>query len=190
MLLVSVQKGGAHFCGGSLLAKDVVLTAAHCLGLGDTNFQAVVGRTDLTKTNEGDQIAVTNTIVHPLFDSGSTWENDFALLFLARPTVATNIQLVELNVQEDYPSSGTVGMVMGWGDVKEQSDKFEASDVLMTVEADIISNDECSSAQGKLDEYNGSYDNLIFPSMICSLTEKQNACKGDSGKNSPIEVCF
>ncbi|KAL3787255.1 hypothetical protein HJC23_004129 [Cyclotella cryptica] len=181
MVDTHMQKGGSHFCGGTLLAKDVVLTAGHCLGLGYSNFQAVVGRTDLTTTDEGDQIAVINAIVHPLFDSTGTWENDFALLFLARPTTANNIQLIELNVQEDYPSSGTIGMVMGWGDVKEQTDKFQASDVLMTVEADIISNDECSSAQGKLDGYNGSYENLIYPSMICTLTEKQNACKGDSG---------
>lgn len=160
------------------------------MGSGYSSFQAVVGRTDITKTDEGDQIAVTNAIVHPLFDSSSTWENDFALLFLARPTTANNVQLIELNVQEDYPSSGTIGMVMGWGDVKEQSDKFEASDSLMTVSADIISNDECSSAQGKLDGYNGSYENLIYPSMICTLTEKQNACKGDSGKNLLFMVLF
>lgn len=147
-----------------------------------TSAQAVIGRTDITKTDEGDQIAVTNVIIHPDFDSNGTWEWDFALLVLARPTIATNAQLIELNVDENYPESGTVATTMGWGDLKEQSDKYESSDTLMVVEADTMSNEECSSADGKLDGFDGSYDGLIFPSMICTMSKKQNACKGDSGK--------
>ena len=184
-LAVSVQMGGSHYCGGSLIAKDVVLTAAHCLSMA-SSFQVIVGRTDISDTNGGDQIAVTKMIAHPDFDIDGTWESDFALLVLARPTTSTNVQLLELNVGDNYPPSGTIGTVMGWGDVKEQSNKFETSDILMTVEAETMSNEECASAQGKLDGFKGSYEDWIFPSMICTLSNKQNACKGDSGKYSCI----
>jgi secreted trypsin-like serine protease len=143
-----------------------------------------VGRTDLTKTDEGDQIGVKMMISHPEFDFNGTWENDFALLILTRPTTATNVHRMLLNTDENYPEPDTIGTAMGWGDVKEQSDKYEGSDVLMTVEANTLSNEECASAHGKLDGFDGSYKDWIYPSMICTLSNKQNACKGDSGKVS------
>ena len=179
-LIVSVQMGGSHYCGGSLIAKDIVLTAAHCLSL--ASFQVVIGRTDISDANNGDQIAVKKMILHPDFDIDGTWESDFALLVLARPTTSTNAQVMELNMDDNYPSSGTIGTVMGWGDIKEQNNKFETSDVLMTVEAETLSNEECASAQGKLDGFKGTYEDWIFPSMICTLSKKQNACNGDSGE--------
>lgn len=125
---------------------------------------------------------MTKIIVHEEFDVSGTWEYDFALLILARPTTATNAQLMELNTDENYPESGTVGTVMGWGDIKEQSNKFESSDILMTVEAQTLTNEECRTADGKLDGFDGSYEDFIFPSMICTLSKKQNACNGDSGE--------
>ena len=60
-------------------------------------FQAVIGRTDITKKDEGDQVAVKKIIVHEEFDTAGTWEYDFALLILARPTTASNAQIMELN---------------------------------------------------------------------------------------------
>jgi secreted trypsin-like serine protease len=30
--MVSLQDGGDHFCGASLIAKDIALSAAHCAG--------------------------------------------------------------------------------------------------------------------------------------------------------------
>ena len=172
---------GTHYCGGSLIATDVVLTAAHCLAA-SSMFEAVIGRTDITNTDEGELIPVLKMIPHPDFDVNGTWESDFALLILARPTTAEGAHLIELNMDGDYPPSGTTGIVMGWGDVKEQNNKFETSDTLMTVEAETMTNDECRSADGKLDGFNGSYEDFIYPSMICTLSKKQNACKGDSGK--------
>ena len=120
--------------------------------------------------------------MHELFDRSGTWEYDFALMFLSWPTTATTVQLTNLNTDESFPASGAIGTVMGFGDLKEQSDKYEASPILMTVETGILSNEECSSAQGKLDGWNGDYNNLIYPSMICTMSDKQNACKGDSGE--------
>src|SRR5210317_1279649 len=45
--IVSLQYAGDHFCGGTVVAKDIILSAGHCngesMGLLDT-YRAVVGR--------------------------------------------------------------------------------------------------------------------------------------------------
>jgi trypsin len=50
--------------GGSLIAPDVILTAAHCAG---GEYKAVIGRYDLSMT-DGDVVRVKREVPHPRYD--------------------------------------------------------------------------------------------------------------------------
>ena len=160
-----------------------MLTAAHCLNDGYQDFTAVMGRTDITEDG-GDEIPVLTGIVHDQFDYEGTWECDFALLFLTWPTTATTVQLTNLNTDESFPASGTIGTVIGWGDLNKDEEIYEGTDILMTIDTTVLSNEECAAAQGRYDGYTDNYSDLIYPSMICTMSdERKNACKGDSGES-------
>ena len=74
---VSLQDGIGHFCGGTLIATDVVLTAAHCQG---GNYDVVVNRYDLN-SNDGETISIDYEVPHPKYNDKTT-DNDFNLVFL------------------------------------------------------------------------------------------------------------
>ena len=70
---VSIQDsiGGRHFCGGSLIAPNIVLSAAHCMQ-SEIEVKAVIGRHDLRDTTDGEEIIVKEQIPHPEYNASTT----------------------------------------------------------------------------------------------------------------------
>jgi len=176
---VSLHGSRGHFCGGSLIAKDMVLTAAHCVSSdGDEDIDVVIGRHDFGD-NDGDVVGCNKSKRHPNYKS-STDENDFALLYLVRPTTA-NVKLVKLNNQANFPPVGATAFTMGWGDTDARDDKMTLPDELRVVALQVISNNECRNAEGSVGGYSDSYEDYIFDEMLCTFTNNKDACQGDSG---------
>eukprot|EP00970_Alexandrium_tamarense_P003181 scaffold481_cov188-Alexandrium_tamarense.AAC.10 len=157
---VSLQDSLGHFCGGSLIAKDVVLTAAHCQG---GSYNVVIGRHDLT-TNSGESIPVKKEIPHPKYNDRTT-DSDWNIVILSRPTTE-NVDLVQINASGNSPSTGQDVTVMGWGDTIAADDAQKLSDVLMAVDVNVISNSDCDDSSGTINGWSDSYKGQITSNML------------------------
>jgi trypsin len=75
---VSLQGPQGHFCGGFLIARDVILTAAHCQGMA---IKVMLGRHNLEENYDGGEFKVRWERPFPEYDKALT-DNDFMLVFL------------------------------------------------------------------------------------------------------------
>ena len=170
--------GGASFCGGSLIAPTVVVTAAHC-SEADTRYVSI-GTHYLNGTTDGEQIAVKRQIVHPLYQSADTG-HDVMLLELAR---ASSFAPVRLVTPDHDVRRSQVTTVMGWGDTKEDG---EQSDVLLELDVQVWDNAECQAALRKDKDQGVNASYVIDETMFCAGGKQgEDSCQGDSG--GPIIV--
>ena len=122
--MVSLAKrslNNLHLCGGVLITRRHVLTAAHCIedfkGISDMNILA-----GLHYTNEkSNPIGVVSIDIHPQYEP-ETFANDIAILTLATalPENDPRIGTICLPPDDDlsgksYPPEKSSGVAIGWG---------------------------------------------------------------------------
>ncbi|XP_064142381.1 transmembrane protease serine 11G-like [Loxodonta africana] len=167
----SLQIGGIHFCGASLIGKEWLLTAAHCFDnyknpkLWMVSFGTTISP-PLMRRN------VQSIIIHENY-AAHEHEDDIAVVKLATPvTFSDDVHRVCLPdaTFEVLPESKV--FVTGWGALGK-NDLFP--NTLREVQVEIISNDVCNQVQ--------VYGGAVSSGMICAgfLEGKKDACEGDSG---------
>ncbi|NXI66403.1 CEL2A elastase, partial [Anseranas semipalmata] len=106
-----------HTCGGTLIATNWVMTAAHCIS-SSRQYRVLLGKYNLAAEEEGSVAASPATIiVHEKWNSYNVANGyDIALIKLAQHVNLSNqVELACLPAAQSILSSNTACYVTGWG---------------------------------------------------------------------------
>ncbi|XP_046333461.2 trypsin Blo t 3-like [Haliotis rufescens] len=163
-------------CGGSIIRKDVILTAAHCvrslvrrpkslrIGYGSTRLSRLV------------YVRASRISVHPDYNQ-TNGDNDIAVVVLneALP-LNTNLRSICLPEAGASYDSNSRCIIAGWGILNENGNRFPGS--LQKAAVPLVPRNSCQRA------YSNNPYILVSERQVCAGyygTGGVDACTGDSG---------
>lgn len=184
---VSLQLGGRHYCGGTVIGEYWVLTAAHCVyslaGEGRKmdlrseyaptgKVRAVMNRGTLSPSDQGSPFE--NVIVHPkwLADPNPRGGYDIALARLRAPAGRGNIiVLAKPSFDAKYIKEEGCMVVSGWG--KQSESATLGANSLQAAALPVVADEACGKTYGMTD----------LSRSICAGYPQGgvDSCQGDSG---------
>ncbi|XP_040217644.1 trypsin-like [Rana temporaria] len=158
---------GYHFCGGTLVNAQWVVSAAHCY---KSSIQVRLGEHNIA-LNEGTEQFINSARVlrHGSYNS-RTLDNDIMLIKLASPATL-NSYVKAAPLASGCAAAGTSCLISGWGNTLSSGSNYP--DQLQCLNAPILSDSQCQS----------SYPGEITKNMFCAgyLAGGKDSCQGDSG---------
>jgi secreted trypsin-like serine protease len=176
-----------HFCGGSLIDRNSVLTAAHCVDfiralttpatLSHRDVRIAVGGTVLN-SRQGQVRRIerlTDISIHPLYNGRTSSKYDAAVIKLGRSVTKTPILLARTG-SNGLERAGRQATIAGWGNMRAQSANGAGGsnfpDRMQEARPPLVSDADCERA------YRGDFYASL---MVCASKKGVDTCQGDSG---------
>ena len=168
-----------QFCGGTLIDRNSVLTAAHCLEtVTAPQLRVTVGITNLKEPRQGQSRSVERITRHPLYTTFLvSFRYDAAVLTLNRPV--KNIAPIRIPASDynDLETPGRKATVAGWGNTEKQGSGYQQPDNyparMQEAQVPVVSDAAARKTYGADD-----YEPRL---MLAAGEEGKDTCQGDSG---------
>lgn len=187
---VSLQTNGRHFCGGSIITKNIVITAAHCSVKKDKKKSLIMRLLTRDSWEERDTTALTISAgdydksveegteqirkvaeikVHPDYEDLLN-NRDIALWRVDEPFEFRD-ELSPACIADEECGVDDQCMATGWGVTQ---DRDVSNDILREAELPILDRSTCAKDYGR---------SLFTENMMCAGFQQGgvDTCQGDSG---------